>query len=80
VLDKLTRVWIVKRLQVHLDLGNGALDWIAKRLHVHLGGDVFTLYGLVDSAFAPLVQSLFVMAILWLVMYWMYRRKIFLKI
>jgi predicted acyltransferase len=54
--------------------------WIIKRLQVHLGGDIFTLYGLVDSAFAPLVQSLMVMAILWLVMYWMYRRKIFLKI
>jgi predicted acyltransferase len=55
-------------------------DWIVKRLQVHLGGDIFTLYGLVDSAFAPLVQSLIVMFILWLVMYWMYRRKIFLKI
>jgi predicted acyltransferase len=54
--------------------------WIVKRLKVHLGGDVFTLWGLVDSAYAPLVQSLMVMAILWLVMYWMYRRKIFLKI
>jgi predicted acyltransferase len=54
--------------------------WIIKRLKVHLGGDIFTLYGLVDSAFAPLVQSLIVMLILWLVMYWMYRRKIFLKI
>ena len=62
VLDKLTREWIVDRLQVHL------------------GGKIFTLYGLVDSAFAPLVQSLIVMALLWLVMYWMYRRKIFLKI
>jgi predicted acyltransferase len=45
-----------------------------------LGGDIFTLYGVVDSAFAPLVQSLIVMLILWLAMYWMYRRKIFLKI
>jgi heparan-alpha-glucosaminide N-acetyltransferase len=62
VLDKLTREWIIDRLQVHL------------------GGRIFTLWGLVDSAFAPLVQSLIVMALLWLVMYWMYRRKIFLKI
>jgi heparan-alpha-glucosaminide N-acetyltransferase len=55
-------------------------DWIIARLKVHLGADIFTLYGLVDSAFAPLVQSLIVMVILWVVMYWMYRRKIFLKI
>ena len=55
-------------------------DWIVARLKVHLGGNIFTLWGLVDSAYAPLVQSLIVMAILWLVMYWMYRRKIFLKI
>ena len=55
-------------------------DWLIKRLQVHLGGDVFTLWGLVDSAFTPLVQSLIVMLIFWLVMYWMYRRKIFLKI
>jgi predicted acyltransferase len=54
--------------------------WIIRRLKVHFGGDIFTLWGLIDSAYAPLVQSLFVMAILWLVMYWMYRRKIFLKI
>ncbi|HEX5104460.1 MAG TPA: DUF5009 domain-containing protein [Pirellulaceae bacterium] len=54
--------------------------WIVARLKVHFGGDIFSLWGLVDSAYAPLVQSLFVMAILWLVMYWLYRRKIFLKI
>jgi predicted acyltransferase len=55
-------------------------EWIVARLKIHLGGDIFTLYGLVDSAFAPLIQSLIVMALLWLVLYWMYRRKIFLKI
>ena len=54
--------------------------WLVKRLMVHLGSGIFTLYGLVDTAFAPLVQSVMVMAIFWLVMYWMYRRKIFVKI
>lgn len=65
VLDKLTREWIVKRLQVHL------------------GDQIFTLWQGPGSALAPyaaLIQSLMVMAILWLVIYWMYRRKIFLKI
>jgi heparan-alpha-glucosaminide N-acetyltransferase len=54
--------------------------WLVKRLMVHLGSGIFTLYGLVDPAYAPLVQSVMVMAIFWLVMYWMYRRKLFLKI
>jgi len=54
--------------------------WIVKRLMVHLGSEVFTLWGLVDASFAPLVQSLIVMAIFWLVMLWMYRRRIFIKI
>ena len=42
--------------------------WLVKRLMVHLGSEVFTFWGLVDAAFAPLVQSVMVMAILWLVM------------
>lgn len=54
--------------------------WLIKRLMVHFGSGIFTLYGLVDAVYAPLVQSLMVMAIFWLVLYWMYRRRIFLKI
>jgi predicted acyltransferase len=54
--------------------------WIVKRLKTHLGADIFTLWGQLDAAYAPLVQSLIVMAILWLILYWMYRRKIFLRI
>ena len=54
--------------------------WIVKRLKTHLGPDIFTLWGRLDPAYSPLVESLIVMTILWLILYWMYRRKIFLKI
>jgi len=32
------------------------------------------------ETFAPLVQSATILAVLWLVAFWMYRRRLFLKI
>ena len=51
--------------------------WTAKMLQTHLGENVFKLLG---PANAPAVQATLVGLVFWLVCWWMYRRKIFLRI
>jgi predicted acyltransferase len=51
--------------------------WVAKTLQTHLGENVFKIFG---AANAPLVQYTMVGLVFWFVCYWMYRRKIFLRI
>ena len=58
------------------------MDWlfvglIRKALATHLGTDSFKLFG---AAYAPLVQGALILLVLWLILFWMYRRKLFLKI
>ena len=59
-----------------------SMDWlfvgfIRKSLATHLGEDAFKLFG---EAWATLVQGALVLLVLWLILFWMYRRKLFLKI
>ena len=51
--------------------------WTARTLQTHLGEDVFKIFG---AANAPFLQATLVGMCFWLVCYWMYRRKIFLRI
>lgn len=51
--------------------------WIRDRLKLHLGRDLFDLFG---STFAPMVEMAFILLVLWLISFWMYRRKLFLRI
>jgi heparan-alpha-glucosaminide N-acetyltransferase len=51
--------------------------WTAKTLQTHLSEDVFKVLG---AANAPFVQATMVGLVLWLACWWMYRRKIFLRI
>ena len=51
--------------------------WTARTLQTHLGEDVFKVLG---AANAPFVQATAVGLVFWLVCFWMYRRKIFLRI
>ena len=58
------------------------MDWlfigfIRKSLATHLGADSFKLFG---EAYATLVQGVLILLVLWLILFWMYRRKLFLKI
>jgi predicted acyltransferase len=48
--------------------------WLRSIGRTYLGGEIF------DGAYGPFWSSLFVMAALWLMCLWLYRRKIFLKI
>ena len=52
-------------------------DFLVENLHINLGYGVFRLFG---SGLQPLTVGIAVMLIYWLILYWMYRRKIFLRI
>jgi len=44
---------------------------------IHLGPHAFTFLG---APYEPLLRGIAVLAAYWLVLYWMYRRKLFLKV
>jgi heparan-alpha-glucosaminide N-acetyltransferase len=52
-------------------------EFIERSLHIHLGYRVFQLFGM---ALEPLMFGIVVMLIYWFILFWMYRRKIFLRI
>ncbi len=51
--------------------------WVRKNLRIHFGEDFFHRFG---DAYATLFEGICVVLVLWLMLFWMYRRKIFLKI
>jgi len=51
--------------------------WLGDTLRKHLGEDIFQRW---FGVYAPLASTLAVLAVLWLICYWMYRRRIFLRI
>jgi len=51
--------------------------FIAKNLTTHLGADIFRVFG---PAYEPLLHGLLTLAIMWLLLFWMHHRKLFLKI
>jgi predicted acyltransferase len=51
--------------------------WTAQMFRVHLGKDVFNVLGTMNE---PFVRCVLVGAVFWLVCWWMYRRKIFLRV
>jgi len=54
-----------------------ATDYTVGALQIHLGRRVFESFG---RAFAPVLLGGTTLVIFWLVLLWMYRRKIFLRI
>ena len=52
-------------------------DFIVGSLHIHLGYGVFKVFG---AGLEPLMLGIAVMVTYWLLLYWMYRRKLFLRI
>lgn len=51
--------------------------FIVDAFRTHLGADAFKVFG---DPYEPLVQGAATLAILWLVLFWMYRRRLFLKV
>jgi heparan-alpha-glucosaminide N-acetyltransferase len=58
-------------------LVNAAADYLTSSLQIHLGPRVFNLMG---EHFAPILTGFVALLIMWLILLWMYRRKIFLRI
>ncbi|GGG76375.1 acyltransferase family protein [Edaphobacter dinghuensis] len=50
---------------------------IQRNLHIHLGYRVFQIFGL---GLAPLMFGIVALLIYWLILFWMYRRNLFLRI
>ena len=51
--------------------------FVADSLRIHLGQGVFEIFG---KSWALVTQGAMVLSILWLICYWMYRKKLFLRI
>jgi predicted acyltransferase len=52
-------------------------DFIASNLSTHLGTSVYSILG---KAFVPMIHGALTLFVMWLILFWMYRRKIFLRI
>jgi predicted acyltransferase len=52
-------------------------EFIVANLHIHLGSRIFNVFG---AGLEPLMLGITVMLIYWFILYWMYRRKLFLRI
>ncbi len=52
-------------------------DFIVSSFHINLGQHVFQIFG---TALEPLTQGAVVLFMYWLILLWMYRKKLFLKI
>ncbi|MGA2174666.1 MAG: DUF5009 domain-containing protein [Verrucomicrobiota bacterium] len=52
-------------------------DFLQQNLATHLGTRFFELFG---KAYTPLFQGALSLLVLWLLLFWMYRRKLFLRI
>ena len=52
-------------------------DWTAESMRTHLGQNIFQLWG---AANEPALESMMVGLTFWLVCWWMYRQKIFLRV
>jgi predicted acyltransferase len=52
-------------------------SFIARNLTIHLGKDAFKILG---DPYEPLLHGAAVLLVLWLILFWMYRRKLFLRI
>ena len=52
-------------------------DFISQNIATHFGRNVFNLAG---QNYEPLVHGTFVLLAMWAILFWMYRRKIFLRI
>jgi heparan-alpha-glucosaminide N-acetyltransferase len=52
-------------------------DFIRSSFRIHLGPDAFKIFG---AGLEPFVAGAAVLFVYWLILYWMYQRKLFLKI
>jgi heparan-alpha-glucosaminide N-acetyltransferase len=65
------RVWVFNCM-AHLFDG-----FIVSSLTTHLGANAFKAFG---QPYEPLVLGALVLLFMWLLLFWMYRRKLFLRV
>jgi len=58
-------------------MAHGWQDFIIRSIKIHTRDDIFGYYG---PAYEPLVAGLTVLAIYWLILWWLYRQRIFIRI
>jgi len=51
--------------------------WVGRTLRMYLGQDVFQMLG---SNYEPIVQSIMIGLIFWLICFWLYRKKVFIRV
>ncbi len=77
------RFWFFPLIVIGMNsIASYLMDWlfvgfIRKSLHTHLGEGFFLCFG---EGYQKLVEGGCILVILWLILFWMYRRKLFLKI
>jgi predicted acyltransferase len=52
-------------------------DWISRSFQIHFGDGCFAVFG---EIWEPVVRGGAILAVLWLILFWMYRRKVFVRI
>ena len=58
-------------------LAHGSEGFIVRSFRIHLGTDIFELLG---PAYEPLLAGITVLVVQWLVLWWLYRQRIFIRI
>lgn len=58
-------------------LAHGPDGFIVRSFKIHFGQDFFKVFG---EPYEPLVTGLVVLTILWLILFWMYRKKIYVRV
>ncbi len=51
--------------------------WVGATLRIWLGQDIFQILG---ESWTPMVQAMMIGLVFWLICYWLYRRKIFIRV
>ncbi len=67
----------VNSIAAYVIADGGMRAVISDSLHIHLGQTYDQLFG---PAYSTLVNGLLVLLFIWLILYWMYKKKIFIKI
>lgn len=67
----------VNSIAAYVIADGGVKNFISGSLHIHLGQEFDQVFG---PAYATLVGGALVLLLEWLILYWMYRKKIFIKI
>lgn len=67
----------VNSIAAYVIADGGMRQFINSSLHIHLGQNFDKLFG---NAYSTLFAGILILFVEWLILYWMYRKKIFIKI